>query len=1341
MRKTLFWVAGIVLGMPVALLLLILVLGNTGLGRSLIERTVASVTDNSVVITGLSGRFPDALRLGHAEIRDERGAWLTLDGVVLDWSPLALIGRTANIALLAADRVELARLPAPSAPTATSSGGAVSLPVQVDVRQLRVGMLRIGAPVAGHAASLRVDGAGHVISLSRGHVVLSVDRIDGPGMYHVDATLTPASITGRFTASESAGGLISGLAKLPDLGALNASVSIAGTRRAERARLSLTAGQLKANATGSLDLPGRSASLDVTVTAPAMSPRPDVSWGGVTLAAHVAGPFTKPNVAAHAVFTNLAGGGAAIAALTADASGNRGTIDLHCVLTGLRLPPPKPDLFTAAPLDFTLHAVLDTPSAELRFSLSHPIVTADGSATLGQDIAARIHTVVPDLAPLAALGGVDLQGRTEATASMATHGRATDVTVDGTALFTGGQAPVPALLGATTYGVTASLTGQTIAISRAVVDGAAAHATVTGTDTNNKLDLAWTLALRNLAKLSPQVTGALTASLHVTGPQSGLDVDADISGDVGVRGVPKGPITVAVRAQGLLANPSGRVQVQGRLAGSALTLDATAERQPDGALHAVLTRSGWKSLTAEADLVLPKGASFPTFTLTARMARLADLAPLIGQKIEGAIAARIGTVRRAGPPVVAVDMTGTHLAASGASIARASLTGTVRDPAQNPDLALALAAEGVAAPGNVAGSTRLAASGRLAALDLRGDADLTIAGTPASAAVQARVDTPGKRVTLSALRADYKLEELRLQAPAQIRLAPDVAVDHLSLALGKAHLDIAGRVSPTLSLTAALRHVTPDLITPFVPGLKAAGLLSADAQLTGTIAAPAGTVRLQASGLRLVTGPAASIPAGSLRATIGLNGQTANIDARLQAGPDLRLAATGTAPLQAGGALAMEATGRADLAVLNPILGSTGQRASGILALDAMIGGTIAAPRIGGTATLTGGEIQDFARGVRLSAISATLAAAGDSVRIQQFSAKAGSGTIGASGSIGVLAPGIPVDLHLMARNARPLSSDLLTATLDADISLRGLAKGTLDAAGRIKVQRATINIPDALPPSVAVLKLRRPGQKPTPPAPPAPAAIVRLAITVDVPGNIFVRGHGLDAELGGTLTVGGTSMAPQIGGGFTMQYGTFSIAGTTLNFSKGEIGFDGAGVANKIDPTLDFVADSNANGVTATLTIGGYADGPKITLSSVPDLPQDEILAELLFGTSVKNLSTVQIAEIAAALAELSGATGSGGDPLAAVRRGLGLDRLSVGSSAGSSAGATIEGGRYVARGVFIGAKQVTSGGTAAELQVNLTKRLKAEAQLSTGGGSVQGATPDNDPGSTIGLSYGFDY
>ena len=267
---------------------------------------------------------------------------------------------------------------------------------------------------------------------------------------------------------------------------------------------------------------------------------------------------------------------------------------------------------------------------------------------------------------------------------------------------------------------------------------------------------------------------------------------------------------------------------------------------------------------------------------------------------------------------------------------------------------------------------------------------------------------------------------------------------------------------------------------------------------------------------------------------------------------------------------------------------------------------------------------------------------------------------------------------------------------------------------------------------------MRYPGYQPPPPAPTLPPSAIHLSLVIDAPSNIFVRGHGLDSELGGKLTIDGMSSNPQMLGGFTMRRGDINVAGTLLSFSKGEVTFDGSSVTGKIDPTLNFVADSSSGGVTATLTVGGYADAPKITLSSVPSLPQDEVLAHLLFGASVKDLSTVQIAEISAALAELSGVTG-GIDPLSAIRKGLALDRLSVGGN--STSGATVEAGRYVSRGVYVGAKQNTGGGTAAIVQIDLARQLKLTSQLATGGGSVQGATPDNDPGSTIGLSYGFDY
>lgn len=1342
MTRILLWVVGIVVAVPVVLVAALLVVGNTGPGRRLIEHEAASLTGGSVVIQGLGGRFPDALKLAHAELRDAKGAWLSLDDVALDWSPLALIGKTASIQRLHVGHIAVPRLAeaAPDAKPAPPSQGGFSLPVRVVVRTLDVGRLDLGAPVAGAAASAKIGGSADVASLEQARVVLAVDRLDGAGTYRLDATLDPKAIAARLTADEPAGGLVGGLAKLPDLGALSVAASIEGPRDAERTILHATAGQLKAAASGTVDLVGQAAALDVDATAPAMRPRPDTGWQSVLVHAQVTGPWTKPDATVHVDLDGLDGGGAKLARLEADLTGNRGAVDLHTVLTGLVLPGPKPDLFAAAPLDLTAHADLARPERPIRFALTHPLVTADGTAVTAGDIAARIHTVVPDLAPLAAIGGADIQGRTEAVATLATHGMDSDVTVDGTAGFTGGQAPVPALLGQTTYGVTARLTGQDIAISRARVDGSKVHADVTGTDRGGALDLAWHVLLTDLSAASAQAAGRLEATGRVHGPQTGLAVDADIKGDVGTPQMKRGPIAVTLRTQGLPASPAGTVQATGMLGGSKLALDAAVDRNAAGGIHLLLRDANWKSLRAQADMVLAKGERVPLGKLSARMGNLGDVSALTGQSLAGDLALALDTVDIAGKAVAKIDLKAHGLRAQNNAIGSVSLGGSVSDPLGKPEASLVLAADGIDAAG-VTGSAKVSAIGPQTALALRVDSSLREAGgANAAISTKALLDAAAKTVTLQALSADYKTEVLRLRAPARIAFGNGVSVDQLRLALGAATIDVAGKISPALSLTASVRNVTPDLAKPVAPDLAAQGVLSADAKLSGTPSAPQGNIRVQASGVRMRTGPASSLSPASLLATIGLDGRTARIDAHLAAGPKLDLTLGGTAPVQPGGALDLRTGGHVDLTLLDPILGATGQRAAGNLSLDATITGSTAAPRISGGITLARGEIQDFVQGLHITDIAARIDAAGDTMRITRFSANAGPGTIGASGSIGVLAKDMPVDLHLTMKNARPLASDLLTAFLDADISVGGHATGDMKADGNIFVRKAEINIPDGLPPSVAVLKVRRPGDKPAPPAA-AAGSTIRLAIVVDAPNSIFIRGHGLDSELGGKLTIAGTSAAPQIDGGFDMRRGDFSIAGTTLTFSKGSVGFDGTGVTNKVDPTLNFVADSTSAGVTATLTISGYADAPKIALSSSPSLPQDEILAHLLFGVSVKDLSALQIAEIGAALAELSGATGGGGGTLASIRKGLGLDRLSVGGGSGTT-GATVEAGRYVARGVYVGAKQATSGGgTIAQVQIDLTKRLKATGQFAAGGGSVQGSTPGNDTGSAVGLSYQFEY
>ena len=136
-------------------------------------------------------------------------------------------------------------------------------------------------------------------------------------------------------------------------------------------------------------------------------------------------------------------------------------------------------------------------------------------------------------------------------------------------------------------------------------------------------------------------------------------------------------------------------------------------------------------------------------------------------------------------------------------------------------------------------------------------ADLALQGS-------ATLDAPG-RTRGGQPQAGWKGETLLLAGPgAGPVICRRAAVDRLRLGLRDAVLEVAGRASPTLDLTASLRNVTGELLAIADPGLKAEGKLQADARLAGTAARPTGTLRLTATGMRLRTGPAAGLPAASL---------------------------------------------------------------------------------------------------------------------------------------------------------------------------------------------------------------------------------------------------------------------------------------------------------------------------------------------------------------------------------------------------------------------------------------------------------------------------------------------
>ncbi len=1338
--KVCLWIAAALIALPLLLVAAVLVLANVDPGRRLIEREARSLTGGMVTIEGLAGRFPDALRVRHLAVADGRGVYASADDVALDWSPLALLGRSASIQSLTASGAAFLRLPVSAPAAAPAKPAAASkpfrLPVRVTVEHLAVARFSLGEPVAGVAAVLHLDGRAHLDTLTTGRATVAADRLDAAGTYRVDGVVNDARIDAHVVADEPPAGLIAALGKLPALGGpLSLRLDVAGPRSAEQLRLALAAGALHADARGSVDIAGSHADVDLTASAPAMAPRPDLAWQRIDIVAHVHGPFSAPDAVAHVLIDHLAAGGATVGTLQADASGNKGVVDLAASLTALTIPGPKPDVLAGDPVKLTAHVRLDAAARPVAFTLAHPLLQLAGTIDTGGALAGRAHAVIPDMAPLAAVGGIALDGHASVDATLAEAGRRIDVTIAGLASVTGGLKPVPGLIGEDAkIAASVSLDNGDIAIHRVDVAGRTLRVGASGSDDGGTLDIDWTVALSDLSVLAASVSGHVDAAGHVAGPPTTLGVDATAKGVLGTTGFAPAPLELTAHVVGLPGQPVGTLNASATLEGAPLTVAAKADRSDDGTLHVVLDRADWKSIAARADLSLAKGATLPTGSVTLRAPRLADLAGLAHQPITGALDA---DVRLAEVIKLQLDAREAGLAAE--RVGHLTLAGTVRDATTNPTVALALTADGIAANG-ITGNATLSADGPQTALALKLGALLhDVAGADAKIAATARLDAKGRTLTLASLAADYKTLPLRLVAPARISFGDGVSVDHLRLSLQQASLALAGALTPKLDLTAQLRNVTPALAEPFAPGLRADGSVSADARLTGSLAAPDGTVRVVARDLHDRSGQAAALPAANALATVVLNGRTARLDAHVDAGPRLHLVAAGTVPLAAAGALDVRTTGNLDLAVLDPILQAGGRRVRGMLALDLGARGTVAAPLLAGTVRLTGGDVEDYAQGLRLTNVAALVEASGQTITLASLTATAGPGTIAAHGTVGVLAPTIPVDIVLTMRHARPLASDLLTADLDANLYVRGQAKSRVDAGGTVTIERADINIPNSFPPSVAKLDVRRPGDKP-PAAASGPAVLIGLALDLDAPGQVFVRGHGLDAELGGKLTVGGTSAAPQIGGGFDLRRGTFSLAGTTLTFTKGRVGFDGTGVSGKIDPTLDFEADSTSGSTTATLKITGYADAPKISLSATPELPQDEVLAYLLFHTSTSKLSAFQIAEIAGALAEISGVGGGGGDVLGSVRKRLGLDRLSVGGGT-SGSGASVQAGRYVAKGVYVGAKQGTSGGTQAQVQIDLTRRLKLQTTVGTGGGTTQGATPENDPGSSVGLTYQFEY
>jgi translocation and assembly module TamB len=178
---------------------------------------------------------------------------------------------------------------------------------------------------------------------------------------------------------------------------------------------------------------------------------------------------------------------------------------------------------------------------------------------------------------------------------------------------------------------------------------------------------------------------------------------------------------------------------------------------------------------------------------------------------------------------------------------------------------------------------------------------------------------------------------------------------------------------------------------------------------------------------------------------------------------------------------------------------------------------------------------------------------------------------------------------------------------------------------------------------------------------------------------------------------------------------GDYEFAGKRFQLTRGDIRFMGG---YPPDPVIAVTAENNGNGFTALLNIDGTAQKPQIKFSSLPALPEDEVLSRVLFGSSVTDLSAPEAIQLAGALASLRG--GSGFNPIGAVGKGLGIDRLRI-LPADQATGrrTTFAAGQYLGRNVYVELATDAQGYTATSIEIGLTRSLSVLSSVATLGGT----------------------
>ena len=573
-----------------------------------------------------------------------------------------------------------------------------------------------------------------------------------------------------------------------------------------------------------------------------------------------------------------------------------------------------------------------------------------------------------------------------------------------------------------------------------------------------------------------------------------------------------------------------------------------------------------------------------------------------------------------------------------------------------------------------------------------------------------------------------------------MRLVPrgnsyDILPSNINVADGS--LRIAGSYGDALALQARVDKVDIAILDPFLPGLGLGGRASGSVEWSqaSMTAFPNANMRLEIS--RFV------------RANLGSRSQPVDISMvgkLLPTGGNARFiirrlgAAVGRlqidmTPLPPGGARWTERLLAAPLSggiryngpadTLFSLAGLADQSLTGNIGVAADFSGQLEAPILTGVVRANDLVYENDSYGTRLTNLRVRGAFTNDQLDVTELSAKAGDGTITGKGIVNLsAAKGFPVQLNLDLDRARVARSELISTTATGQISVTKTSGGEALVSGTLRLPETRFKIIKQGVAKVATLSgVRRK----------APTGRTRMSgdadairslpsnwkldIRLEAPDKLYVSGMGLGSEWGANLRITGTSDAPLISGEMQLVRGTLGFAGRSFELESGRISFNSGPASN---PSIRVTAASEVDGTTVRVNIAGTGQNPAISFSSTPALPQDEIMARILFGNSIAELSAIQAVQLAGSLNSLRG--GSGGlNPLGVLQSATGLDRLRLlNADANSGREMAVAFGQYITNDVYVEIVTDARGYTATQLEISLTRALSVLSQIGTSGTST---------------------